>query len=77
MSHLSLDNLAAPSMTGINDVFSYRQQDAPIDPPAEIEQYSNSPSKMGQSSPTLSFYVSETPKGAEEADSHLICSLAN
>lgn len=27
---------------------------APIDPPAEIEQYSNSPSNIGQSSPTLS-----------------------
>lgn len=26
----------------------------PMDPPAEIEQYSNSPSNTGQSSPTLS-----------------------
>jgi hypothetical protein len=26
----------------------------PIDPPAEMEQYSNSPSNTGQSSPTLS-----------------------
>jgi hypothetical protein len=27
---------------------------SPIDPPADMEQYSNSPSNIGQSSPTLS-----------------------
>jgi hypothetical protein len=28
--------------------------DVPIEPPADIEQYSNKPSNTGQSSPTLS-----------------------
>ena len=31
-----------------------QMKDIPIEPPADIEQYSNKPSNTGQSSPTLS-----------------------
>lgn len=36
------------------DILVLKTYDVPIEPPADIEQYSNRPSKTGQSSPTLS-----------------------
>lgn len=47
--------LLVPSPYGLRvRVLGKEEASSPMDPPAEMEQYSNKPSNMGQSSPTLS-----------------------
>jgi len=50
----------------------------PIDPPADIEQYSNNPSKTGQSSPTLSARTRSTWPGGNdhEGDAYICAALS-
>jgi len=68
MSHLSRESRAAPSIQiRQGEILSAKEEGAqhhqvqrnasPIDPPADIEQYSKSPSNTGQSSPTLTVEV--------------------
>lgn len=48
----------------------------PIEPPADIEQYSKSPSKTGQSSPTLSVkYLENAPSTSDRRITYIYVAL--